>query len=69
LGDKQGDYYAMSMRTTSDKVDLVKVIRKSTMSLRKARGGGHAKASGCKVLYKDKEVFLERFIRALHETI
>ena len=53
----------MSLRTTNNSVDLVKAIRASIINLRKASGGGHAKASGCKVLSADKEKFLKEFIR------
>jgi single-stranded DNA-specific DHH superfamily exonuclease len=67
IGDEQGDHYAMSLRTTSHDVDLVSTIKKSISTLKDAFGGGHAKASGCKVLLKDKERFIETFIRLLNE--
>jgi uncharacterized protein (UPF0218 family)/oligoribonuclease NrnB/cAMP/cGMP phosphodiesterase (DHH superfamily) len=61
IGDIQGTFYVMSLRTTNNDVDLVKAIRASIIKLRKASGGGHAKASGCKVLLADKEKFISDF--------
>jgi len=69
IAEKQGDNYAMSMRTSNEKVNLVKTIGLSIANLKRASGGGHAKASGCKVLYKDKERFTKTFIKTIKESI
>lgn len=65
IGEKQGSHYAMSMRTSNNSVDLVQAIKASIANLEDAAGGGHAKASGCKVLYEDKDKFLKSFMRAI----
>ncbi|MFH1450737.1 MAG: hypothetical protein ABIF92_02030, partial [archaeon] len=67
IGEKQGPNYAMSLRTGAGPVDLVKIIQNSILKLRSASGGGHAKASGCKVLYADRKIFLKNFVNALIE--
>jgi len=69
IAEKQGGNYAMSMRTTNEKVDLVKIIGSSTANLKEAAGGGHTKAAGCKVLYKDKGLFTKTFIKTIKESL
>jgi|TARA_Y100000310_G_C20693513_1_gene823927 hypothetical protein len=68
IGEEQGKSYAMSLRTSSDSVNLVKTIASAISKLRNATGGGHAKASGCKVLLKDRERFIETFIKLVKES-
>lgn len=63
IGEPEGKYYSMSLRTMRDDADLVKMIKGSIKGLKKAQGGGHTKACGCKVLLKDRDAFIETFIK------
>jgi uncharacterized protein (UPF0218 family)/oligoribonuclease NrnB/cAMP/cGMP phosphodiesterase (DHH superfamily) len=65
VGQGQNDDYSMSMRTTSDSIDLVKALDMVLPKFKESAGGGHAHASGCKVLFKDRDRFIETFIKAL----
>ncbi|MFO7872515.1 MAG: DUF359 domain-containing protein [Candidatus Undinarchaeales archaeon] len=66
IGEQEGDSFNMSLRTERDDVDFPKAIKKSIKGMKEATGGGHAKASGVKVLVKEKENFLENFIKSLN---
>ena len=63
IGEPEGKYYSMSLRTMRDDKNLVKLIKSSIKGLESAQGGGHTKACGCKVLLKDKDTFIETFIK------
>jgi len=68
IGEEEGKYYFMSMRTTNRSIDLVPLIKKSMKGFEEARGGGHAQACGCKVLLRDKKRFLGIFTKNLCNT-
>ncbi|MFH1424879.1 MAG: DUF359 domain-containing protein [archaeon] len=61
IAEAEDDEFSMSLRTMRDDFDLVPAIKASIAGLKSAQGGGHAHASGAKVLLKDKETFLQRF--------
>jgi uncharacterized protein (UPF0218 family)/nanoRNase/pAp phosphatase (c-di-AMP/oligoRNAs hydrolase) len=63
IGEPEGKFYSMSLRTMRDDVNLVSLIKGSIKNLKRAQGGGHTKASGCKVLLKDRNTFIETFIK------
>ena len=65
VGEIEGDMFSMSLRTNRNDVDFPSIIKKSINGLKDSQGGGHSKASGCKVLLKDKEIFLNRFVNLL----
>lgn len=60
IGEEEENFFSMSFRTFD--VDVVPLIKGAIAGLEHAHGGGHAHAAGCKVLMKDLEPFLERFI-------
>jgi len=57
---QDGENYFISIRRQDGKVDVGKYLGKLVEGLEGSNAGGHFKAGGGQILYKDKEEFLKR---------
>lgn len=63
------DYYSVSSRCQSGRVDLGALLKEVTSQLSDATGGGHARAAGARFLKKDLEVFKEKLLLILRRQL
>jgi single-stranded DNA-specific DHH superfamily exonuclease len=56
----EGDFYFVSARRQDGKRDMNQLMQDLTRGLENANGGGHFKAGGATIMFKDKEEFMRR---------